>query len=80
MQPSETLETTELSLMIRSAVEHGVSVALAARPRPSCVTYEQAAEMLGLSSRTISSMVRKGTIRTNKIGRIPISEIDKACS
>lgn len=47
-------------------------------PRPSQVTQEQAAEMVGVSPATISRMVRAGTLKLNKFGRIPIAEIDKA--
>ncbi len=48
------------------------------KPRPSHVTQEQAAEMVGVSTATISRMVKAGTIKLNKFGRIPIDEIDKA--
>ena len=78
--PFPASRNISLSAVIRRAVEQGVTIALAARPRPSCVTFEQAAEMLGVSSRTVSGMVRKGVIGTNKVGRIPITEIDKALS
>lgn len=46
-------------------------------PRPSSVTQKQAGEMLGLSHVTVSRMVRDGRIKLNKIGQIPISEIDR---
>lgn len=46
-------------------------------PRPSQVTQKQAAEMLGLSEKTISNMVRTGRIKLNKLGYIPITEIDR---
>ncbi len=48
------------------------------RPRPSQVTQEQAAEMVGVSPATISRMVKAGIIKLNKFGRIPTEEIDKA--
>lgn len=47
-------------------------------PRPSQVTKTQAAEMLGLSRPTVAAMVKAGTLRMNKCGLIPISEIDRA--
>lgn len=47
-------------------------------PRPSQVTQDQAAEMVGVSPATISRMVRAGTLKLNKFGRIPVSEIDRA--
>lgn len=49
-------------------------------PRPSQVTQDQAAEMVGVSPATISRMVRAGVIKLNKFGRIPVSEIDRAIS
>ena len=71
---------TELLLMIQDAVERGVATALSMHPRPSCVTLEQAAEMLGISSKTVSNMARQGRIKRNKLGRIPIAEIDRILS
>lgn len=47
-------------------------------PRPSQVTQDQAAEMVGVSPATISRMVKAGTLKLNKFGRIPVSEIDRA--
>jgi len=47
-------------------------------PRPSQVTQAQAAEMLNLSRATVSRMVQAGTLRLNKCGLIPITEIDLA--
>lgn len=49
-------------------------------PRPSQVTQDQAAEMVGVSPATISRMVKAGMIKLNKFGRIPVSEIDRAIS
>lgn len=47
-------------------------------PRPSHVTQTQAAEMLNVSEATISRMVKAGSLKLNKVGRIPVAEIDKA--
>ncbi len=74
------ISKTEFALVVQEAVERGVATALSLRPRPSSVNFEQAAEMLCLSSKTVSTMVRDGRIRANKIGRIPVSEIDRALS
>lgn len=49
-------------------------------PRPSHVNQSQAAEMVHLSRVTINRMVRKGTIRLNRCGLIPITEIDSLIS
>jgi excisionase family DNA binding protein len=47
-------------------------------PRPSCVTQQQAAEMLGVSHVTISKMIKAGTLKLNAMGKLPTSEIDRA--
>lgn len=47
-------------------------------PRPSHVTKTQAAEMLGISPPTLQKLIEAGTIRMNKVGRIPIHQIDTA--
>lgn len=49
-------------------------------PRPAQVTQSQAAEMLGISRHTLSKMVRAGTVRLNKCGLVPISEVDRVLS
>lgn len=45
-------------------------------PRPPHVTQRQAADMLCVSPPTVSRMVKAGTLRLNKAGMIPISQID----
>jgi hypothetical protein len=49
-------------------------------PRPPHVNQKQAAEMLGVSSRTIYNMIRAGTLKLNKCGMIPIEMIDAVLS
>lgn len=46
-------------------------------PRPIHVNMKQAAEMLNLSYPTIKKMIVDGKIKTNDVGMIPITEIDK---
>ncbi|MBB5509609.1 helix-turn-helix domain-containing protein [Paraburkholderia atlantica] len=48
----------------------------ARHPRPSQVNQKQAAEMLGVSARTVHNMIKAGTLRLNKCGMIPIEQID----
>ena len=48
------------------------------RPRPPHVTQAQAADMLRVSRATVSRMERAGTLKLNKVGMIPISQIDQA--
>lgn len=47
-------------------------------PRPSQVTQDQAAEMVGVSPATISRMVKAGQLKLNSFGKIPVAEIDRA--
>lgn len=54
-----------------------VQIYAEAHPRPLHVTMRQAAEMLGRSEKTVSRMIRAGTIRLNGCGMIPVSEIDR---
>jgi hypothetical protein len=46
-------------------------------PRPAQVNQKQAAQMLGLSEKTVSIMVKSGRIGLNRLGFIPITEIDR---
>ena len=66
-----------LSILIEMAVERGVAIALAQRPRPSFLTKEQAAEILGVTPRTVNNMIADGRIRVGSSGKIAITEIDK---
>lgn len=47
-------------------------------PRPPHVNYAQAADMMRVSKATVARMVSSGTILLNKVGKIPIGEIDTA--
>lgn len=47
-------------------------------PRPTQVNAVQAAEMLGLTAQTVRKMIRDGRMALNKLGLIPITEIDRA--
>ena len=47
-------------------------------PRPPQINQKQAAEMLGVSSRTVYNMIKAGTLKLNKCGMIPIEMIDAA--
>ena len=49
-------------------------------PRPSSVTISQAAEMLGISRKTLSSRLKDGWVSVNGLGRIPTSEVDRLLS
>ena len=45
-------------------------------PRPTQVTQEQAAEILGVSSRTVRNYIRAGKLKFNACGRLPIEAVD----
>lgn len=45
-------------------------------PRPPQVNQKQAAEMLGVSARTVHNLLKSGTLRLNKCGMIPIAQVD----
>lgn len=45
-------------------------------PRPTMVTQAQAAEMLGVSRKTIYNYIRAGHLRLNKCGQLPIESVD----
>ncbi len=61
----------ELSIALKA-----VELYAASHPRPSSVSQKQAAEMLEVSEATVSRMVNSGKFRLNKLGRIPIEQID----
>lgn len=90
LQPSAASLAAELCVVIAPAVAealHKEILAIAAaavrlyaesHPRPSHVTKTQAAEMLGISPPTLQKMISAGTLSLNRIGKIPISQIDVA--
>lgn len=47
-------------------------------PRPPHVTKTDAAKMLCISRPTVDSLIRAGTLSLNRIGKIPIHQIDAA--
>lgn len=49
-------------------------------PRPPHVNQVQAAEMLDVSPQTLNKLVKNGTFKLNKLGLIPITQIDEAIS
>ena len=47
-----------------------------AHPRPTQVTQQQAAEMLGVSRKTIYNYIRSGRLKLNRCGQLPIEAVD----
>ena len=77
MEQLVTVDRATVLEIARMAVQHYAE----SHPRPSQVTQDQAAEMVGVSAATISRMVKAGVLKLNKFGRISIGEIDRAlCS
>ena len=67
--------TTSETIAIAAAA---VRLYAESHPRPPHVTKTQAAEMLGISRPTVDSLIRAGTLSLNRLGKIPISQIDAA--
>lgn len=47
-----------------------------AHPRPPYVSQKQAVDMLGISPPTVKKMINSGLLKLNRLGQIPISQID----
>jgi hypothetical protein len=70
--PLDTIEDREVSIAFMAVRLYAVS-----HPRPSQVTRWQAAEMLGVSSKTVARYIQAGLLKVNDRGRLPIEAIDK---
>jgi predicted transcriptional regulator len=46
-------------------------------PRPTQVNQQQAAEMLGVSKRTVRRYIRAGKLKLNGCGYLPIDAVDE---
>lgn len=66
--------------MLIECAKKGAQFYAEQHPRPTQVNMTQAAEMLYLSPQTVRKMVRNGRIALNKLGLVPISEIDRVLS
>lgn len=82
-EPVVIVTQAELTAMINRAADAAVQKAMAAiprsnGPRPQSVTQAEAARMLKKSRPTIGNMVKSGIFRLNKLGQIPIEQIDAA--
>ena len=65
--------------MLTTALK-AVQIYAESHPRPVHVNITQAADMLGLSRKTVTNRVKAGEIRINALGLIPIGEIDRVIS
>lgn len=57
---------------------HAVQLYAETHPRPVQFNQKQAAEMLGISARTVHNLLKPGTLRLNRCALIPIAQIDAA--
>lgn len=77
------LTVQEISNLIDISARKAVDEAIARlprrdSPRPFHVTQAQAAEILGLSKKTVGKCVRTGKLSLNDFGMIPITQLDAA--
>lgn len=70
------MSTEEIETLAQRAAERAVRLYAESHPRPTHVTYGQAAEMLACSEMTISRLVKAGTLRPNRLRRLPIEQVD----
>ena len=66
---------TDESDLLRVATK-AVELYAAKHPRPTQVTQQQAAEILGVSSRTVRNYIRSRKLKLNDCGRLPIEDVD----
>jgi excisionase family DNA binding protein len=67
---------TEADVLTTAA--KAVEIYASRHPRPSHVTARQAAEMMSVSTATVTRMIKAGTLRLNRVGRIPTEMVDAA--
>ncbi|MCL2344226.1 MAG: helix-turn-helix domain-containing protein [Desulfobulbus sp.] len=81
--PVVILPREELDALIARAADAAVKRAMAALPkhvgpRPDSVTQADTAKMLGISAPTVRKMIRAGTFTLNKLGKIPMEQVERA--
>jgi hypothetical protein len=67
-----TLTQADLDAIAERAVRRFAET----HPRPTQVTQQQAAEMLGVCSKTVQRYIRAGKLKLNGGGYVPIEMID----
>jgi predicted DNA-binding protein (UPF0251 family) len=67
------METNDINTAVRA-----VEIYAARHPRPTQVNQKQAAEMLGVSPRTVHNLLKSGVLKLNRCGMIPVEMIDAA--
>lgn len=82
--PFIVMTETELKEIIQHAAREGAKEAIRqlgptlSRSRPASVTQADAARILGMSRPTISKMLKAGVFRLDRLGKIPMDQIDSA--
>lgn len=66
----------DLRIIATRAAEQAVQLYAAKHPRPTQVTQGQAAEILGVSVRTVRNYIAAGKLKLNACGRLPIEAVD----
>lgn len=62
--------------LIERAAFRAVQLYAETHPRPTQVTQTQAAEILGVSTRTVRNYIRSGRLKLNRCGQLPIEAVD----
>jgi excisionase family DNA binding protein len=77
MNPTaEAASVSEEARELRIAAQ-AVRLYAETHPRPTQVTQQQAAEMLGVSTRTVRRYIRSGLMKLNRSGYLPIEAVDE---
>lgn len=81
--PVVIMSQDELTAIVTAAADAAVKKAMAMIParnaiRPDSVTQAEAARLLKKSRPTVGKMVKAGIFKLNKLGNIPIDQIDAA--
>jgi excisionase family DNA binding protein len=63
--------------LIERVARRAVQLYAETHPRPTQVTQRQAAEMLGVSTRTVRNYIRAGKLKLNRAGNLPIEAVDE---
>lgn len=63
---------------LERAAYRAVQLYAETHPRPTQVNQAQAAEILGVSARTVRNYIRAGKLKLNRCGMIPIEAVDAA--
>lgn len=67
----------EMMRIARAAAKETMRLYADMHPRPTQVTQQQAAEMLGVTPRTIHNYIRAGRLRLNRCGYLSVTDVDE---